>query len=292
MRDQRESALQQIQLMHEKKAGEMKEELGWQIEELHRHLDWAQRDILIAVMNHIDLSDSPRLRCVTDYPVAHDSPDHIQPTGTVRDHTRHPRFIRACENFFPDKKRLSFLDLGCSAGGIVLDAVLRGHIGIGLEGSDISYLEQRAEWRLLRENLFTCDISKPFMLTQNGSTPYIFDVVSAWEVLEHLKREGVEELFANLARHIRPGGIFACSISRVDGGFMEDGRPIHQTCEPLSWWEKAAQGQGFERMQNPPLSRADYARGNGNPSVYYQPRNSYKEQAGDCELAVFRKQGQ
>jgi len=265
-------------------------DLQGSIRDLHGHIDWVQRDIMLAVMNHIDLGCLPRLACLTEHPVAYDSPDHIHPVGTVLDHTRHPRFIRACEDFFTAKKRLAFLDLGCSAGGLVLDAVLRGHIGIGLEGSDISRLQQRAEWRLLRENLFTCDISKPFTLTLDGSTPFLFDVVSAWEVLEHLTKEGVDGLFVNLARHMPPGSIFACSISQVDGGFTDDGLPLHQTIEPLTWWEEIAAGHGFELMKKPPFPNLDYARGNGNPSIYYQPLHSYQEKPGDCELAVFRKQ--
>lgn len=259
------------------------------MQELHGHIDWMQRDIVIALKEGVDFNASQRFACLTEYPVAYDSPDHIHPVGTVADHTRHPRFIRACEDFFSDKKRLSFLDLGCSAGGIVLDAVLRGHIGVGLDGSGISRLQQRAEWRLLRENLFTCDISKFFTLTQNGSTPFMFNVVSAWEVLEHLTKEGVDGLFCNLNRHMHTGSILACSISQAEGGFTDDGIPLHQTIEPLVWWEEIGGRHGFELMKNSPFARFDYDRGNGNPSVYYHPLHSYKEQPYGCESVVFRK---
>jgi hypothetical protein len=54
------------------------------------------------------------------------------------------------------------MDLGCSGGGIILDALLRGHMAIGLEGSDVSLKQQRAEWRVIPNHLFTCDITKPF----------------------------------------------------------------------------------------------------------------------------------
>ncbi|WP_434661755.1 rhamnan synthesis F family protein [Paraburkholderia sp. A3BS-1L] len=258
--------------------------------ELHGHLDWAQRDILIALMSQINFSSSKGFKCVTDNPIAYDSPDHIHPVGTVIDHTRHPRFIRACEDFFGADKQLSFLDIGCSAGGIVLDAILRGHIGIGLEGSDISRLQQRGEWRLLRDHLFTCDITRPFELGKEGNRPYQFDVISAWEVLEHLTPEGVEGMFANLALHTHSGSVFACSISQVDGGFTEDGRPLHQTLEPLPWWRERAAKHGFEILDSDAFSRLDFARGNGNASIYYRPAHSYRENAGDCFLVVFQRQ--
>lgn len=259
------------------------------IVELHGHVDWAQRDILIALKNHIDFAKSQGFSCTTDHPIAYDSPDHIHPVGTLVDHTRHPRFIRACEDHFADRQTLSFLDLGCSAGGIVWDAILRGHIGIGLEGSDISRLQQRAEWRLLRESLFTCDITKPFALTKGQEEPYKFDVISAWEVLEHLTAEGVHGLFENLKKHTHSGSIFGCSISQVDGGFTDDGVPLHQTLEPLPWWKDAAGQHGFILMEEGPFSKLDFARGNGNASIYYRPEHSYRERPGDCLLAVFKR---
>lgn len=259
------------------------------VAELHGHLDWVQRDILIALMSNIDLKSMKGFKCVTDYPVAYDSPDHIHPVGTVLDHTRHPRFIRACEDFFSSGKQLSFLDIGCSAGGMVLDAVLRGHIGVGLEGSDISRLQQRAEWRLLRDSLFTCDVTRPFELGRGDAGTFKFDVVSAWEVLEHLTAEGVEGMFANLERHTHPGSIFACSISQVDGGFTEDGTPLHQTLEPLPWWQERASKYGFDVLDSEAFLPLDFARGNGNSSVYYRPAHSYQEKDGDCFLVVFQR---
>ncbi|WP_199089684.1 rhamnan synthesis F family protein [Bosea sp. ASV33] len=257
--------------------------------ELHGHIDWAQRDILIALKDRIDFSKSQGFSCSTDHPVAYDSPDHLHPVGTLVDHTRHPRFIRACEDYFTDKQTLSFLDLGCSAGGIVWDAILRGHIGIGLEGSDISRLQQRAEWRLLRESLFTCDITKPFSLKRGSEEPHKFDVISAWEVLEHLTPEGVDGMFQNLRDHTYPGSIFACSISQVDGGFTDDGTPLHQTLEPLPWWRDSAAKHGFSPLDNGAFSKLDYARGNGNASIYYRPQHSYRERPGDCLLVVFQR---
>jgi len=257
--------------------------------ELHGHLDWAQRDILIGLMSKIDLTASKGFKCVTDYPIAYDSPDHIHPVGTVLDHTRHPRFIRACEDYFGASRPLSFLDLGCSAGGIVLDAILRGHVGVGLEGSDISRLQQRAEWRLLGDSLFTCDITRPFELSRQDESPFKFDVISAWEVLEHLTPEGVDGMFANLSRHTRSGSVFACSISQVDGGFTDDGVPLHQTLEPLSWWTERAAKHGFHILESDAFKRLDFARGNGNPSIYYRPEHSYRESESDCLLVTFER---
>ncbi|MNL26962.1 hypothetical protein D3C87_1485260 [compost metagenome] len=162
-------------------------------------------------------------------------------------------------------------------------------MGVGLEGSDISRLQQRAEWRLLRDTLFTCDVTRPFALGRGEIETFKFDVISAWEVLEHLTAEGVEGLFANLARHTRPGSIFACSISQVDGGFTEDGTPLHQTLEPLPWWQERAAKHGFDVLESQAFLPLDFARGNGNSSVYYRPAHSYQEKEGDCFLVIFQR---
>ena len=49
-----------------------------------------------------------------------------------------------------------FLDLGCSGGQLVIDYIDRGHLGIGLEGSNYSVINKRANWpKYHNKNLFT-----------------------------------------------------------------------------------------------------------------------------------------
>lgn len=259
-------------------------------DELHGHIDWVQRDIFIYLSKAFKSSPQPKFTVETAHPVAMTSPDHIHPVGTIVDHTRHPRFIAACERLMPQKKRLSFLDLGCSAGGIVWDAILRGHIAVGLEGSDLSKLRQRGEWRLLEGSLFTCDISKPFaVLDDKTNMPHIFDVVCAWEVLEHLSKEGLKTLFAQLDRHMDEHSVFFASISQVEGGYTDDGRHLHQTIQPKDWWADFLAKEGFFFVEPPSLAQEDFARGNGNPSIYYKPASSYRERENECLLVEIRK---
>ncbi|WP_400942025.1 hypothetical protein, partial [Lysinibacillus sp. NPDC086135] len=96
-------------------------------------------------------------------------------------------------------------------------------------------------------------------------------------------------MFANIARHTHEGSLFACSISQVDGGFMEDGTPLHQTLEPLEWWCSRANRHGFYMLDNNSFAPLDFARGSGNASIYYKPEHSYREKKGDCLTVIFRK---
>src|SRR5262249_44912073 len=135
-----------------------------------------------------------------------------------QDNTRLPRFVSACERFFITRgeqpRRLTYLDLGCAGGGLVLDFLLRGHEAFGIEGSDFSLLAQRGEWGLLPGNLFTADITKPFSLNRaTDGTPICCDVLSAWEVMEHIADEDLPQLFDNILRHMKQDGFFVGSIA-------------------------------------------------------------------------------
>lgn len=98
----------------------------------------------------------------TDYPIAFDSEDHTYPGGTACDNNTSLAFIQDVEKMI-GKKPIRFMDYGCSGGLLVHDFLRRGHIAVGLEGSDYSAIRKRAEWEFLSQtNLFTCDVSRDF----------------------------------------------------------------------------------------------------------------------------------
>lgn len=232
-------------------------------QEIHKHIDMAQRDILIA----LDFVRKHQIELRTKFPVAIESLDHIYPLGTMNDNTRCPRFIRKCESLFPVERDLKFLDLGCSGGGVVLDACLKGHIGIGLEGSDFSILNQRAEWRLLKDNLFTCDVLKDFELYDNETKDTAkFDIISAWEVLEHLPAEKLEMFFKNVEKHLVDDGYFVASVSLVDSIDPKTNINLHCTVKPREWWYEKIDEFGFENNTNL-FTLNDYSRGSGNNPI-------------------------
>lgn len=238
----------------------------------HRHIDFVYRDLMVILENKLDFIGKHDITLKTNYPVAYESNDHLVPHGTVRDNTRFPRFITKCETLFPEKKQLSFLDLGCSGGGMVLDAILKNHFAIGLEGSNSSQIMQRAEWRLLQNNLFTCDITKPFDLLDKDNKNFKFDIISAWEVLEHLPENSLEQFFANLAKHMHQESLFIATIASWD-----DIDPItkvnwHVTVKPFEWWKNIFDKNKFIIVENL-IDEADYPRAAYNPPNCYQDPN-------------------
>lgn len=195
-----------------------------------------------------------KYRVITDHPVAYDSDDHKVPGGTMHDNSTNPEFNRRLYELFQGRK-LRVLDMGCAGGGFVKSLVDDGHEAIGLEGSDYSTLwdgpggtEQeralrkpgkRAEWATIPDRLFTCDITYPFtverlawtdgMFSGIGGVPAEFDVVTAWEVMEHLPADRLPTLCDNVKRHLAPGGVWIMSVSLQHGDY-------HQTVQTKEWW--------------------------------------------------------
>ncbi len=194
----------------------------------------------------------------TDHPVAIESDDHIHPCGTMNDCTRHPRFVRACENLFPNEKSLNVIDLGCAGGGIVFDFLLRGHRAIGLEGSDYSLKAQRAMWRLIPDHLHTCDITKPYLV--DGK----FHVISAWEVMEHIPENLLPGMLSNIRNHLADDGVFVASIAKFEYGDPETGAVYHVTVKSREWWVEQFAKAGLLEVSPSPFVLADHARGSGN----------------------------
>ena len=212
----------------------------------------------------IRLKDSLGYQLTTEFPVAYASNDHIAPYGTINDNTRHPRFVSACERHFGGRM-LKVMDMGCSGGGIVYDFLSSGHRALGLEGSDLSFKSKRAEWRVIPDHLFTCDISKPFkVISKDNAAEEKFDVISMWEVMEHIREEDLPALFENILHHLSEDGIFVGSIALQDD--VVNGVSYHPTVKPRDWWEKIYRKFGLKMLGNPYeiFDFGDYCRGVGN----------------------------
>jgi SAM-dependent methyltransferase len=202
----------------------------------------------------------PSISLVTDHAVAVRSNDHLFPRATRVDNTHHPRFAAACERHFG--RRLRFADLGCAGGGLVFDFLTRGHQAVGLEGSDYSLVHRRAEWATIPGFLFTCDIAKPFSLIDRNSMELAkFDVMTAWDVLEHLSEDDLRGLFANIRRHLRAEGLFVGSIATFHD--VVDGVSYHLTVEGAAWWRGFFVDNGFAIEPRAIFAFEDFCRGTG-----------------------------
>ena len=187
------------------------------------------------------------VRVLTERPVAADSPDHLVPWGTARDNSVNGRF-NAKLSAWISPHDLTVLDLGCSGGGAVRSFIEQGCLAVGIEGSDYSLRRQRAEWATIPEFLFTADITAPFTVEAGGQCLFRFSVITAWEVMEHIRSEELDRVLANMARHLTTGGVLIMSVStRSD---VVNGVELHQTVEGKDWWMRKFDGAGFDQHED------------------------------------------
>lgn len=179
--------------------------------------------------------------------VAYESPDHLVPWGTRRDNSRQRRFNQKLYNLFAAGQRpIWVLDLGCSGGGFVKDCLDDGCMAVGLEGSDYSKKTKRAEWRTIPDFLFTADLTAKFDVYGEfpaGESRLQFDVITAWEVMEHIHERDLAAVADNVKRHLRPGGLWIMSVALEDD--IIDGVNLHQTVQPKDWWLKKLASLGL-----------------------------------------------
>jgi 2-polyprenyl-3-methyl-5-hydroxy-6-metoxy-1,4-benzoquinol methylase len=198
----------------------------------------------------------------TRFPVASISADHLHPRGTIYDNSSNYRFNQKVYELFHGQKPISIMDLGCAGGGMVRSFLEDGHVAIGLEGSDISKTLRSGEWEAVPFHLFTCDLTKPFQV-RLGGTPFEFDLITAWEVLEHIATADLGIFIDNIRRHLKPDGYFIGSVDLLPDGNPVTGAVYHQTVESADWWKRQFCDQGFVSLSDHPFGRKDMVRGNG-----------------------------
>lgn len=172
-------------------------------------------------------------RLLTDKPVAIDSPDHIMPHGTKNDNTTSLPFIQEVEQFF-GLGTIKMLDLGCAGGQLVIDFASRGHDAKGIDGSDYNVRNKQKNWKDHHNTkLFTADLCAPLFFEEDDQVEK-FELITAWEVIEHLKPLDLNQFFVTVSRHLRENGIFVGSISTNED--VVNGVRLHQSVFTEDHW--------------------------------------------------------
>jgi 2-polyprenyl-3-methyl-5-hydroxy-6-metoxy-1,4-benzoquinol methylase len=185
--------------------------------------------------------------------VAHDSLDNMHPKGAISDITHSPAFVSTAERIFKDN--FKFLDLGCAGGGLVYDFLRKGHEAYGLEGSDIPINADFGFWPLLGNNhLYTCDITKPWFFEEVRRKQKVskikFDLISAWEVLEHIAEMNTGSLMQNIKENLSQEGFFIGSVATFPSIEKISGVDLHVNKNPKKWWAERFQEYGLRLLSD------------------------------------------
>jgi hypothetical protein len=226
----------------------------------------------------------PVVKLETIYPIALDSHDHISPDSTVEGVVRPTLFVQDCIRILGTE--MKGLDLGTGAAGIVFEFLMSGVMAIGVDGSNFCRQNKVGYWPLIPHHLFTCDITKPFsFINADSQTPIEFDVITMWEVLEHLEAVSLKELFKNITLHLSDQGYFIGSVSLIEYTDA-NGNPYHVTLKPRQWWKAEFERGGLDLLDDHPFIEKNFPRGNG---PRYQDFHNYHQRPGDGFLLVARK---
>ena len=203
---------------------------------------------------------SRKYEVISDHLTSDNNTDQVHPRGVKNDNTRHLRLVNAVENHF--KKKLSHLDLGCGGGGLVFDFLINGHTSIGLEGSDFAKKGSLHHWQIIKNNLFCADVTKEFSIKDAASSKRVtFDLITAFEVLEHLEESDLPGLISNLKQNMHKGSIFMCSVATFED--KSEDVVWHRTVKSKDWWIEKFTENGFKDVSDE-FSYLDYARGSSN----------------------------
>lgn len=205
------------------------------------------------------------MKIITEFPIALASHDTTFPRGAKLDNTHCPNFLRRCSELFAAP---SLLDLGCAGGGLVEDFLEAGLVAFGVDGSSLPKVMGREPWAKYPYCFGTADITQPFQVVAQReeflAQAMEFDIVSAWEVLEHISESDLPFLVENIRRHMKPASIFCASICTVPDEDPGIGAVWHVTVKPREWWIATLQEFGF-RMVDMGFNVTDFPRGSGNP---------------------------
>lgn len=211
------------------------------------------------------------IKITTEYPDATDSPDFILPLGAMQDNHSNPVYLREL-NRVAGKEKFSYLDLGCAGGQSVVDVYNNGNIACGVEGSNLNKMIQASlkrtspepsyvgstnvpdrdvhdNWSQFKDKcLFKADITKPFKLS-NEKGIQKFDIITAWDFLEHPRPEQIPHVIKNVKKHMTYEGVFICLINLAKGSH-------HQCVKPKEWWidvfnKNGLEDRGFDLSASP-----------------------------------------
>lgn len=114
-----------------------------------------------------------------------------------------------------EDEKINWLDLGCAGGKLILDVSEheKSNVCIGLDGSVGVYKQESWSSGKNKNILKNADLSKEFFIEYESGERVIFDVITAWELLEHFYENELEIFFNNVYNHLSDEGVFIGSAA-------------------------------------------------------------------------------
>jgi len=202
-----------------------------------------------------------------------ENPETINPRGSVYDciSISPTNFIKKTKKIFG--KNYTHLDLGCGSGSFVYNSRKAGVDSIGVD----NYLDRKKVpyWNSIYKNFyFNADISKDLFLKKNYQDVK-FDLITLWEVFEHIDTDKLPTLIQNICRHMHEKSIIVGSICTVRDENPLKNAIYHTTVQPKEWWLKFLDKNGLTPTNNHYYLSHEMMRANGVGTFDPDPRDGY-----------------
>ena len=124
-----------------------------------------------------------------------------------------PYLRRLVKRFFPEDRNTRIVDLGCGSGALLLYLQQAGYLNmLGVESSP-------DQVEFARQLGVTGVIAADLLCFLRDSPGELYDVVVAFDVIEHFSKDEVLELLDHACRVLRPGGRLILHVPNAEGIF-------------------------------------------------------------------------
>lgn len=124
-----------------------------------------------------------------------------------------PYLKRVVKQFFPQDPNCSIVDLGCGSGALLLFLQQAGYVNtLGVETSP-------DQVQFARQLGVTSVIAADLLCFLRDSPADFYDVLVAFDVIEHFSKEEVLEILDHACRVLRPGGRLILHVPNAEGIF-------------------------------------------------------------------------
>lgn len=138
------------------------------------------------------------------------------------------------------------LDIGCGSGRDAAFFLEQGYEVTALDGSAAMLAEAASYHPELANRLLHHKLPRKLPFEEES-----FDIVLSMAVLMHLERDALPEVFSDIRRVTRAGGIFAYSANTERPGLDDtdhDGKGRRFTCLDLGAWNRLHRDAGMETI--------------------------------------------
>jgi 2-polyprenyl-3-methyl-5-hydroxy-6-metoxy-1,4-benzoquinol methylase len=188
---------------------------------------------------------------------AFESLDNLFPKGALTS-ICNKGFLLSMESRIHDRP-IQYLDLGCAQGALVKAARELGWLAYGIDGAEVT--TQQCAW------IKNGDITEPIV------TSSFFDLITAWEVLEHIPEDKLCIVFDNVIQNLRQGGYFIATTSNEEE--LHQGVDLYVTKKTNEEWKRFIRNNYYDQLKEVDLKLKpyQYARQNfKNPSFLVYER--------------------